>query len=406
MEGPIGLFELNTQIKRIVALNFPRPIWITAEINQISNKRGHQYLVLIEKSKDEVIAQVNAVIWAGDHQEITNKLGSTAEQILAVGMQVMMLCMPIVHEKYGYQLRITDINSEFTEGALEKSRRLLFDRIIAERLNQINKLLDLPMVLQRIAIISSRNAAGYIDFVKHLSENNYGFSYSFTLFENSMQGAKIENELLENIAKINASVQDFDVVVIIRGGGSKLDLSGFDHYTLALAIAHCQLPVFTGIGHEMDVSALDLVAHTFFKTPTAVANQLVEHNMEYLSTIKETYSNISKKIIGQVYLSRLEQIKLEQTIKQNILHLITNAKKDLQTINNNWSNGLINKLKESKFDLQLIVNKIQSIDPEQILSLGFVRVIQNDRWIKSLDKLNPKQKIRLQFKDGYFNIES
>lgn len=271
-----SLYELNSIIKSALDLAFPEAYWITAEIAECKcNQRGHCYLELVEKDENRVIAQVKANIWAYDYRKLSHKFHAATGEALKPGIKIMLLAAVTFHEVFGLSLNVRDIDPAYTIGEMARKKREVIERLEKEGLINLNKGLPLPLVPQRVAVISSPTAAGYGDFFNQLDRNPYGYGFLHILFKALMQGQDAENSIISALNRIKDKKHLFDAVVIIRGGGSAADLSCFDNYGLASCVAKFPLPVITGIGHEKDDTVVDMVAHTRMKTPTAVAEFLI-----------------------------------------------------------------------------------------------------------------------------------
>lgn len=282
-----SLYELNEFVRRVVALNFNESIWLTAEIGQINESRGHRFLSLLEKEGEDIVAEMSAVIWTSDFRRIKRVLGENTEGVLSNGAEVRLRGRLDFHERYGLKFVVEDVDPTFTLGKMELERQELIARLEAEGLLKLNSQQPLPSVLQRLAVISSETAAGWEDFRSHIDENIYGYDFDIQFYAAAMQGIFVEKEVMRQLKAIEARQADFDAVVIIRGGGAKLDLAAFDGGELCRTIAYFPLPVLTGIGHEIDTTVADLVAHTALKTPTAVADFLINHNATFESRVLE-----------------------------------------------------------------------------------------------------------------------
>jgi exodeoxyribonuclease VII large subunit len=308
-----SLHELNEFLRRVVALNFNESIWVTAEIGQINESRTHRFLSLLEKEGEDVIAELSAVIWASDFRRIKRILGGNTEGILSDGAEVRLRGRLDFHERYGLKFVIEDVDPTFTLGKMELERQELITRLEAEGLLRLNARHPLPSVLQRLAVISSETAAGWEDFRSHIEENEYGYDFDISFFAAAMQGIFVEKEVIRQLRAIEARKDDFDAVIIIRGGGAKLDLAAFDSGALCRAIADFPLPVLTGIGHEIDSTVADMVAHTSLKTPTAVADFLLSHNATFESRVLDLGNSLRFYAQNRLnteggYLTRAESI--------------------------------------------------------------------------------------------------
>ena len=278
MNEQLKLSELNSQVKTAIGEAFTAPVWVVAEISEFKvNRNGHCYLVLIEKEEtgDAIVAQAKATIWSYTFRMLRPYFESTTGQPLTEGIKVLVSVSVEFHELYGYSLNIRDIDPTYTLGDMARRRREIISRLKSEGVADMNKELTLPQVPQKIAVISSPTAAGYEDFIGQLTNNQAKYHFYVRLFPAIMQGNQAESSIIEALEQIYRFETFFDVVVIIRGGGSQADLSCFDNYNLAYFITQFPLPVITGIGHEKDDSIVDLVAHTRLKTPTAVAEFLI-----------------------------------------------------------------------------------------------------------------------------------
>ena len=274
----LKLSELNGRVKKAISETFTTPTWVIAEISELKmNRNGHCYLVLIEKETngDAIVAQAKATIWSYTFRMLKPYFESTTGQPLTEGIKVLVSVSVEFHELYGYSLNIRDIDPTYTLGDMARRRKEIISRLQREGVADMNKELTLPLVPQKIAIISSETAAGYQDFIDQLIKNPAGYHFHIKLFPAIMQGNQAETSIIGALEQIYLYENFFDAVVIIRGGGSQADLSCFDNYNLAYFITQFPLPVITGIGHEKDDSIVDLVAHTRLKTPTAVAEFLI-----------------------------------------------------------------------------------------------------------------------------------
>jgi len=310
----VSLFELNEHIRRVIALNFQQPLWVTAEIAQIGGSKGHYYLDLVQKGEAaDIVAQASAVIWAGEFRQMLSRHGMALQTVLREGLELKIQVRPEFHERYGLKLNILDLDPAFTLGQLDLQRRKTVQALKDADLFDKNRLLELPLVLQRIALISSETAAGKQDFWQQLTENNFGYAFDLTLFAASVQGKNSEQEVVAALEKIAAQVNKFDCVVIVRGGGSRLDLSSFDGLELCAAVARFPMPVLAGIGHDVDETVLDLVANRTLKTPTAVAEFILRHNMLFEADMLEAAEQVRYFAVNLV---KSHATQLEQSINE------------------------------------------------------------------------------------------
>ncbi len=274
----ISLSELQTRVVRALDGVFPVPVWVVAEVAELKvNGAGHCYFELVEKGAGKaatVKAAARAVAWRGTWASLSAYFRGITGDDLASGMKVLLKVVVTYHELYGFSLVINDIDPSYTLGDREQQRLATIARLKADGVWDMNRELGFPYLVQRIAVVSSSSAAGFRDFVQELSR--FPFRFEVTLFEAVMQGSSSETSIVSVLETIAERADDFDIVVIIRGGGSASDLSAFDSYRLASHIAQFPLPVATGIGHDKDRSIADMVAALELKTPTAVAVWLGE----------------------------------------------------------------------------------------------------------------------------------
>ncbi|MFC6997842.1 exodeoxyribonuclease VII large subunit [Rufibacter roseus] len=294
---PLTLFEFNRRLREEIENALPHRYWIIAEISEcrVHHQSGHCYLTLTDKepgSKSTLTAQARGTIWKRQYSEIASYFEAQTGHPLKSGLKILFNASPRFHELYGFSLDIHDIDPTYTLGDLARQRQETIDRLQKEGLIELNQKQSLPLVPQRLAIISSPTAAGYQDFVAQLEKNPFGYAFRLTLFEASVQGAEAVSSIKAALHRVSMQRQAFDAVVVIRGGGSQTDLLCFDHYELAATVAQMPLPVLTGIGHERDESITDLVAHTALKTPTAVAAFLIDRLNEFEATVEEFFLRI------------------------------------------------------------------------------------------------------------------
>lgn len=278
-ERYITLTELQQGIKGTLSKAWGGYLWVVAEINDLKiNNTGHCYLELADRPEGESspTATMRGIIWCNDVDEVLGRFEDVTGMELESGMRVLMQGRVNYHEVYGISLYIKDIDPTYTVGEMRRQRQLTVERLKKEGLYDLNSQVERPVVMQRIAVVSSAKAAGYRDFMRELEANEYGYRFDVTLFGAVMQGAGAEASIIEALEAIEAKSEMFDAVVIIRGGGSVTDLSCFDGYALAAAVAGMSLPVIAGIGHDKDVSVVDMVACESVKTPTAAARLLID----------------------------------------------------------------------------------------------------------------------------------
>lgn len=270
------LAQLLKLVEAALTESLPDRYWVVAEIAELKlSPRGYTHFTLVEKNADTLVAKVPGVMWRPATQSVLPRFRASTGAALAVGMGVLLRVSVQFHIAYGLQLEIHDIDPTYTLGEMARQRREVLERLERENLLRLNKSLPFPLAPCRIAVISSQTAAGYEDFVHQITTNAYGYAIRHELFVSLMQGAGAAAGVVDALSRIRKRVEYFDVVVMIRGGGSSVDLSCFDSYAISAAIAGFPIPVITGIGHERDETVADCCAHTRAKTPTAAAELLI-----------------------------------------------------------------------------------------------------------------------------------
>lgn len=278
----ISLLELSKLIRVTLEQHLEQTYWVIAEIGELrQHQRGHCYLELIEKQHNVLVTKQRATIWSSAFRSISYNFEQVTGQSLAPGLKVLCLVQVQYHELYGLSLNIKEVDPNYTLGERARMRAEIVQRLMTEGLYDLNRRHELTVAPQRIAVISSPTAAGWGDFLHQLLMNPYRFRFDVELFPASMQGDAAHNSICHALALIASAENEFDAVVIIRGGGARIDLDCFDHYELAVSIANYHLPILTGIGHDRDETIADLVAHTSLKTPTAVAEYLISGLRSY-----------------------------------------------------------------------------------------------------------------------------
>ncbi len=396
-----SLYELNEHLRRVVALNVQDALWVRCEIAQLNESRGHYFMELVEK-EETITAKASAILWMRSYNKLLREHGRGIRKVLKEGMEVMLKLKVEFHEVYGMQYYVEDIDASFTLGKLALKKQAILELFEQEGLLGKNAEVPLPIVLQRIAIISSENAAGYQDYLKQLEENVFGYVVDSQMFAAAMQGINVEEEILFQLKRIKKQKHKFDAVVIIRGGGAKLDLMAFDNEKISRVVADFPIPVLTGIGHDIDESILDRVAHSSLKTPTAVADFIINHNLFFENKLMQMGAELS--FLAQEKMQ--EQQFILQNIEQNLQWQTETLLKDtLQQIslleNEITQNAKSFFQKEDKRILNLEAI-FEVLDPKKILSRGFSLTSVDGKIIKSTKDLNPKKEIEIttQLSDG------
>ena len=394
-----SLFEINEHLRRVVALNFQDAFWVRCEIAQVSLSRGHYYIDLVEK--DEIItAKARAILWARKFRKIKGEVGKVVNDVLQEGMEVLLKLRIEFNELYGMQYFVEEIDPNYTLGQLEMQRRQVILNLKAAGLLQKNESIPLPMVLQRIAVISSETAAGYQDYLKQLATNPFGYSFDNQLFVAAMQGAQVEEELIRQLKSIEFQKNEFDAVVIIRGGGARLDLLAFDNENICRTVANFPLPVLTGIGHDIDETVLDVVAHSALKTPTAVADFLINHNLFFENKLLQTGSELQNLIQLNLREQNFILQNAEQVTRLRSQSILDAASQMIQYIENEIPRSVRHFLKTNNSELNYLEEKFELLSPEATLKRGFSLTSIDGKIIRSKKEVKKGDEITTQLQDG------
>ena len=321
MHQGISLLDLSLTVKNLLEEQLEPSYWIVAEIGELKEAaNGHAYLDVVEKQGNQVLAKMRANIWSYSYRMIASRFRSVTGQPLRQGMKILCQAVVTFHELYGFSLNIKDIDPDFTLGERARIRQEIIDRLMQEGLMDLNKEKSLPLVPQRIAVISSITAAGYGDFVNQLEHNREGYAVQFRLFQATLQGSEAAKSIIAAIDQVlNAHEnKSYDALVLIRGGGAQMDLDCFDDEALARALAKFPIPVLTGIGHERDETISDMVAHTKLKTPTAVAEFLLSGFRDFEDSLALQLKNLQRNVGWQLMEGQRNLRELESQLKNQV----------------------------------------------------------------------------------------
>lgn len=353
------LTQLLEKLQNTIERDFADSYWVRAEISNVNNHySGHCYLELIdsEDSEDVVKSKIQGNIWSSNYKLIRPFFETTTGYPLSSGMKILVKAHLQFSKLYGLSLVISDIDPSFTIGEIEIERQRVINKLQEEGMMGMNSTVQLPLLPRNIAVISTDSAAGYGDFMNHLHNNEYGYKFQTTLFKSPMQGEGTVRGIIDQLDKIANSQILYDAVIIIRGGGSPSDLRIFDNYDLAVEVAQFPLPVITGIGHDQDFHVIDMVAHTWLKTPTATADFLIDFFIEEESRI----ASLSQRL----------------------------------------SLSLQSKLSNEKLKIELLEQRIRSNNPETILSKGYTLLLKEGKVVDKLDQIFKGDQISVMMNKG------
>ena len=376
----LDLFEFQTKLKEGVECLFPSRIWVRAEVSAVKARNGgHCYIELSQSNSQGLVAKANAVIWASKYRFIAPYFQSVTGSPLSEGMMILVEVQVNYSQLYGFTLVINDIDPEYSLGLKELERQRTIERLSQEGLLELQKGLSLPLLPYSLAVISAEDAAGYRDFMRHLDENPYGFRFDIELYPALMQGADCPASIIAALDAVMESGKEYDAVLILRGGGAKLDLACFDDYSLSAVIAQYPMPVLTAIGHDQDFHVCDMVAYEYVKTPTALADYL----LEMYEAEDERLSSFETRI------------RLAATGK------ITNAEAMLQMLRSRIRGGFALKVAAMESALKVLETRIVSADPRKVIERGYALAVDADgRVVKGAAGRKAGDKVSVMFADG------
>ena len=401
----LSLYELNGLVKRSIRSCLPDTYWVQAELSDVrSNYSGHCYLEFIQKdaSGNNLIAKARGTIWSNIYKMLKPYFEQETGQAFTSGIKVLVQVSVEFHELYGYSLTVLDIDPTYTVGDMERKRREILRQLEEEGVIDLNKELEMPMLPQRIAVISSATAAGHGDFCNQLANNPRGYGFHTELFPAIMQGERVEESILSALDAINNRLEEFDVVVIIRGGGATSDLSGFDTYLLAASCAQFPLPIITGIGHERDDTVIDKVAHTRVKTPTAAAEYLITKMDKCADVLDEMSARLMQGVRNRLLWEHRRIENLKQRILSAVYKRIADAKYDLLSAQRDLQMASRQFLSTKKHRLELLQQRLNDALPEKQLARGYSITLKNGKAVKDASMLKEGEKVTTLLHQGLF----
>ena len=397
-----SLLELNRLVRATIEDTLCEQYWLEAEIGQIGENNGHCYLEFIQKVEghNTPVARAKAKCWRNVWGSVRPYFEHTTGQTLTLGMKVLVLVHPDFHEAFGFSWIVDDIDPRFTLGDMARRRQEIIRQLKAEGVFDLNRDLPLPLFTQRIAVISSSTAAGYGDFCRQLEENKRGFRFSVTLYESLMQGEGVERGIISALDKINAHIDDYDCVVIIRGGGATSDMSGFDSLLLAENVANFPLPVITGIGHDRDECILDMVSHTRVKTPTAAAAFLIDRLEQVARRIDDAADRITPYVQHRMEIEKMRLSRASERIP--ILFSLVKSKQEnkLETLNQRITSAVQRLIDRRRHALDILEQRTKSLDPTLLLQRGYTITLVNGHALRSPSAVKPGDIIVTRLADG------
>ncbi len=404
-ESPaLSLFDLNSRIRKTIENGLPELYWVTAEISEISLnfKSGHVYLELVEKDSagDKMVARARATIWSALYRSIKPFFETTTGQSLQSGMKILVKVSVEFHEVYQFSLNIRDIDPSYTLGDLARQKQEVIRRLEETGVIDMNRKLPLPLVIQKIAVISSPSAAGYGDFMHQLQQNAGGYHFETVLFEALLQGNEAVASLLDALSRIAGSGINWDLVAVIRGGGSKLDLSCFDQFDLAYFAAQFPVPIVTGIGHERDDTVLDLVAHQRCKTPTAAAEWIIDVTQAFDQWLDDQGHLAADHALSGLRTAREGLERLFRNLPVRVHQRISASMMKLDVVAAQCRQIIPYQLREMGRRLTSLQKQADLLDPVHTLRRGYSILTVDGRSLRTTERLEPGTAIHIRLHQG------
>lgn len=419
----ITLYELNSLVRNMLELDLPETYWVQAELSEVRVNNGHCYVEFVQKDKrgNGLVAKARGTVWRSVFATLKPYFEQATGQLFTAGIKVLVEVSVSFHELYGYSLNVVDIDPSYTMGDMARKRQEIIRQLEEEGVLNLNKELDMPVLPKRVAVISSATAAGFGDFSRQLADNAGGFYFHAELFPAVMQGDEVEQSVLAALGSIYDRESEFDVVVIIRGGGAVSDLTGFDTYDLAAAVAQFPLPIITGIGHERDDTVLDLVSHTRVKTPTAAAEYLIGLMQQAADELSELSTRLNQGVAWLIASNKELLVRLQSKIPAKAIQRVADGKLYLQRVRQRILQGAmsqVNRKRQSlpqlshliqvaqaqaekqRYQLMLMRQKVADASPDKLLARGYSITLRHGRVVKDASLLKPGDEIVTRLKQG------
>ncbi|MBR3287704.1 MAG: exodeoxyribonuclease VII large subunit [Bacteroidales bacterium] len=425
---PITLRELNLTVREAILEGIPDWCWVTAEIHEMHLSKGHCYMELVEKSPVDhrIVAKSRAMIWADANQRLQARFASVTGRPLNTGMQVLLQVEVSFHEVFGISLIIRDIDPSYTLGGMEREKQEIIARLQDEGIWDINRSLAVPEVIQRIAVIASSSSAGYGDFVNQLTRGHARIAFRLTLFPAIVQGNEAVASVCSALDAVNRDVESFDVVVIIRGGGSQADMHCFNTYEIASAVAQFPLPVITGIGHDRDTSVTDMVAAVALKTPTAVAEYIASGAEQLLEELLQIPGRM-ETIFHQIFTRERQRMDaLRLAVVPAVSGRLREAGRELDAVRIRLRagvDGAVHRhalrlqqcvqraalapaaaLSRARQRLELADTKLRLLHPDRVLARGYALVRRGGRCLSRMQQISAGDALQVEMYDGTLSV--
>lgn len=440
------LLQLTQSIQKAVEVSFSGKYWIVAEMNKLNlyPKSGHAYPELVEKQDGAIVAEMRANLWKGDYERINQNFLQVLQEPLKDGIKVLMNVSVGFDPKYGISLTIHEIDAGYTLGDLEQEKQNSIQALKKQGVFDLNRKKSLPLLAQRIAIISVANSKGYQDFTHVLDENAWKYKFFHMLFPSLLQGDKAVADLSLQLNRIRKVAHHFDAVVIVRGGGGDIGLACYNNVNLCKTIAEFPIPVLTGIGHRINESVADMVAFKNLITPTDLGNYFIQqfHNFSLpvqraqealidksLRQLSETKTKLHANVL--LFRSVVETLLVRNTSKIETLRVglrmqsvqkLMNEKGQVQKLStavaadartlltaqrvsvSNLKEGLKNRtnvrLNKEELAVNVLENSVRLLDPRNVLKRGFSITLVNGKAVTDEQEVQAGEELKTILYNG------
>ena len=399
----LSLFELNSMVRSFVEGSAEDSYWVHGELLEgRAGYGGHFYGELVEKNEftGAIVAKARITIWARVYNMLALRFQAETGQSLRAGIKVLLKVKLTFSELYGYALNVVDIDGSYTLGDQAQRRQEILRRLEEDGIINDNKTLTLPTLLKRIAVVSSATAAGYGDFCRQLLENEWGLAFRVQLFPAVMQGQHVPESISAALMQIADEADQWDAVVVIRGGGATSDLSDYDSYPLATCVVQHPLPIIIGVGHDRDETVLDHVAHTSVKTPTAAAAFILEHQLEQLSLLHDLQQRIPLAASSKMQREEQRLALLRQRLPSVVALRLQREHQRLERSSLLLPISATRVVTQEKHRLELLSQRLESLNPELLLKRGYSITLLDGKIVTHTSQLAPGQSIVTRLQDG------
>ncbi|MDR0757603.1 MAG: exodeoxyribonuclease VII large subunit [Tannerella sp.] len=397
-----SLHEVMVSVGKTLVKRYTSAFWVRAEISKLNFYRysGHCYLDLIEKQDGKIVAQTRAVLWKSDYQRIDALFRKTLNEPLRDGIKILFQATIAFEASHGLTLRISSIDPDYTLGDLEREKQETIRRMCKEGIFQRNKSLKMPLLPQRIAIISVETSKGYKDFLGKIDSNPWKYAFFHMLFPSVLQGEGMIPSVIAQLNRIRKVQSHFDTVAIVRGGGGEAGLASYNNYLLAREIALFPLPVLTGIGHITNETVTDMVAFRNLITPTDLADFFMQafHNFSVpVRQAQQKLSGVSQRIFRNEKMKFISEIKLFHSASENLL---SRHRTHVCFVQEKFSNRLQQTVREETLRLDGVEKSVNTLSPREVMRRGYSMTLHNGKTVRNAGTLKAGDRLETIVYEG------